>query len=42
MHGVFPSRKGALAAMLEEIGFGASREVIFPRRFKAVPRLIEV
>jgi hypothetical protein len=41
MHGVFPGREGTLAAMLDEIGLRASREVVFPRRFKAGPRLIE-
>jgi hypothetical protein len=41
MHGVFPSRPSTLAAICGEVGFGASREVRFPRRFESGPRLIE-
>jgi hypothetical protein len=41
MHGVFPGRESALAAVLGEVGFRALREVVFPRGFEAGPRLIE-
>ena len=37
MHSVFPGGEGALAAMLEEIGFSALREVVFPRALKFGP-----
>jgi hypothetical protein len=42
MHGVFPCRPGALATILNEVGLGATRKVIFPCGFEAGPRLIEV
>jgi hypothetical protein len=41
MHSVFPGREGAVAAILDKVGFCASWEVVFPRGFEASPRLIE-
>jgi hypothetical protein len=41
MHGVFPGGEGALAAMLDEVGFGASREVVLPRGFELGSYLVE-
>jgi hypothetical protein len=41
MHGVFPGGPCALAAMLDEVCFGALREVFFPRSFEVGSRLIE-
>jgi hypothetical protein len=41
MHGVFPGRPGALAAIRAKIRFCASREVIFPSGLEVGPRLVE-
>jgi hypothetical protein len=41
VHGVFPCRPGALAAILDEISFRASREITFPRGLKTGARLFE-
>jgi hypothetical protein len=41
IHGAFPSRPGALAAILDEVGLGALKQVVFPCGFKADAGLIE-
>ena len=41
MHGVFPSRPGALAPIFVEIGFRAFRQVAFPSDLEAGPRFVE-
>jgi len=41
MHGVFPGREGALAAMVGEVGFSTSWEVFLPCRLKARTRLFK-
>src|SRR5882757_2270566 len=41
MHGVLPSREGALASILDEVGFRASGQVVLPLGFKVAPGRLE-
>ena len=41
VHRVFPCRPGALAAVLDKVGLGALRQVVFPCGFEAGACLIE-
>jgi len=41
MHGIFPPREGTLTAVLVEVGFSTSRQVVLPRGFEGSSRLIE-